>query len=339
MEQRATVICKICKFNSGKDHPKHSKGFALDKMSTRRRNQGLPVSNCDPRDKERQTREILEMIEEGKWRRRVEMREREKELAKSLGEMPRIVRDHARAKKKLTEMAAGLQLCDDCQGEGGSSDSGCRSTSAMSEAEGLQFAAGGKKIREMQADRKSLSTGNVDVEKSRSRLHAAWSIITRGKGGKSTTSLDHVTADVNALGISGSSGSSAETQPPAERDHDHDIASVGALRRQRLIKSRKLSSRLKRGFEVIFGLDKPEPLKEKLSIWLGENYKDKGTLRESLDFSDSESEEPTDHEEEEKEEGKEEKEVVEANGAEEVKDEDEFIYWRPAPVSQPLKPV
>lgn len=318
----------------------HPKEFALDKMSTRRRNQGLPVSNCDPRDKERQTREILEMIEEEKWRRRVEMRMREKELAKSLVEMPRIVRDHARAKKKLTEMAAGLQLDDDCQGEGGSSDSGCRST--KSEAEGLQFVAlKGKKIREMQADRRSLSTGNVDVEKSRSRLHAAWGIITRRKGGRSTKSLDSNSdpADVNALGLSGNSGSSAETQPPAERDHDHDIASVGALRRQRLIKIRKLSSRLKRGFVVIFGLGKPEPLKEKLSIWLGENYKDKGTLRESLDFSDSESEEPTDHKEEEKEEGKEEKEVVETNGAEEVKDEDEFIYWRPAPVSQPLKPV
>jgi len=302
------------------------------------RNHGMPVSNCDPRDMEKQSREIVEMIEREKAEERSEIRARERELAKCLAEMPRIVRDHQRAKKKHQEMAAN-QALDNAgvgQGEGDSSDS----QTGARESEGSQLDKRSQQIRRiraemMRADGRSLSTGDALDEKSRSRnrFFAASSIFSRLKGNKS-----HDQADEGALGLSAhssrDSATVSETQSAPERDHDLDIASVGALRKQRLIKSRKLSSRLKRGFEVIFGLDKPEPLKDKLSIWLGENYKDKGTLRESLDFSDSESEheEPTDHEEEEKEEEEEEeeKEVVEANGGEEV--EDEFIYWRPAPL-------
>jgi len=61
------------------------------------------------------------------------------------------------------------------------------------------------------------------------------------------------------------------------------------LRKHRLIKMKSLSYRLRKAFDIIFGRDYPEPLKDDWSIWLGHGWKDRVPSWEIEDDSTTES--------------------------------------------------
>jgi hypothetical protein len=67
-----------------------------------------------------------------------------------------------------------------------------------------------------------------------------------------------------------------------------DEVPFAQLRKQRLIKMKTLSYRLKKGFDLIFGRDYPEPLKDDWSIWLGHGWRDRIPSWELEDDSDEE---------------------------------------------------
>lgn len=294
-------------------------------------NGGMPVSNCDPRSMEQQAREILDDIAREKCEERAMMRARERELAKMLKEMPRVVRDHARAKKMAQEEGTNLpQAAETPVSSEGHSSSG------NTEVVNYQHAMVEAKKNRVRALKEGYSKGHTTggSREGKGKMSLSRSFRRSSLPGiLSKLWKSHDPEEAYASCDSCPESSAAMSSIP---DHDTSIASIGALRKDRMIKSRKMSSRLKKGFQVIFGLDKPKPLVENLSIYLGENYKDKGTLRTSIDVSDSESEAPRDEEagEANAEAGA---HPAEANG-EGVFDDGTF-YWRPAPVSQPLKPV
>jgi hypothetical protein len=120
----------------------------------------------------------------------------------------------------------------------------------------------------------------------RAERRAAWSKW------KSEPMLQIVSDDNVAVQTPNSAqeGGSQARADPAEHFRflcsQQDEVPFAQLRKQRLIKMKTLSYRLKKGFDLILGRDYPEPLKDDWSIWLGHGWRDRIPSWEFEDDSD-----------------------------------------------------
>lgn len=258
---------------------------------------GPPVSNCDPRDSTLLAREMLEDAQQEILEKRAFHRAWERDCARLRAEMPRVVRKDMRAKKKEAS-AANRQLAED-------------------PPQDVQD----REVAPENDDKKR----TIECSGKGSSLSGSW-IFSRLRRSQDSSSCDSSARDRRLSEANTEPGDLDRDLEGFEIDIDEAIASTGARRNERIIKSRRLSSRLKRGFQVIFGLDKPKPLEQDLSIYLGHGYcREKGTMRD-LVFTDTESEATSEA-------------MSEAPAEDKERDDCDIYIWRPALASQPLKPV